>query len=70
MYKVFVTIPFGVDDTYYCEYSGIEYATYHSAKIEQEQALIDDKVISANIEQIDNTGWDDIQYNTPNNLYL
>lgn len=70
MYKVYVTIPFGIDDTYYCEYSGINRSTYHSAKIEQEQAKLDDGVISATIECIDNTGEDDIQPNTMNSLYL
>lgn len=27
IYIVYVTIPFGVDDTLYCEYSGIEHYT-------------------------------------------
>ena len=30
-YKIFVTIPFGYDDTLYCEYNGIEYDTLEAA---------------------------------------
>ena len=26
-YVIMVTIPFGLDDTYFCEYSGIEHKT-------------------------------------------
>lgn len=70
MYRVYVTIKFGIDDTYYCEYSGIDHATYHSANIEKEQALMDDGVLSANIEYIDSTGWDDIQPNVRNDIFL
>ena len=31
-YKIFVTIPFGYDDTLYCEYNGVEYDTKEDAE--------------------------------------
>ena len=32
-YKVFVTIPFGIDDTLYTPYSEIEHTNYEDAKV-------------------------------------
>lgn len=38
VYVVYVCIPFGIDDTLYVEYSGIEHNTYKDAKEEQKKA--------------------------------
>jgi len=38
VYVVYVCIPFGIDDTLYVEYSGIEHNTYKNAKEEQKKA--------------------------------
>ena len=50
-YIVMVTIPFGIDDTYYCEYSGIEHNCLSKAIIEKDKALKEHEVISATIER-------------------
>ena len=50
-YIVMVTIPFGIDDTYYCEYSGIEHSCLSRAIFEKEKALKETNVISATIER-------------------
>ena len=49
VYKVMVTILFGVDDTYYCEYTGIEHYNRESAESELIQAQKEDGVIYASI---------------------
>lgn len=53
-YKVFVTIPFGVDDTLYTPYSEIEHTNYKDAKAEYEKAKADEQVIYACIRKIEN----------------
>lgn len=50
IYKVFVTIPFGIDDTLYCAYTEIEHTNIEDAKAELKKAKADDRVISAVIE--------------------
>lgn len=49
-YKVFVSIPFGIDDTLYTPYSEIEHTNYKDAKKEYEKAKADENVIYAKIE--------------------
>ena len=49
-YKVMVEVPFGIDDTLYCEYTGFEYESYEEAKDELQVAENDSKVIYAKIE--------------------
>lgn len=49
VYKVMVTIPFGVDDTYYCDYTGIEHHNRESAESELIRAQNDIGVIYASI---------------------
>ena len=44
MYKVFVTIPFGIDDTYYCEYTGVVHNNINSAYKEALRAKNDDTI--------------------------
>ena len=51
MYIVMVTIPFGIDDTYYCEYSGIEHSTRKEANKELIKAAYDPQVLRAQIEK-------------------
>lgn len=53
-YKVFVTVPFGIDDTFYTPYSEIEHTNYEDAKAEYKKAKADEKVIYAKIES-----WED-----------
>ena len=50
-YVVMVTVPFGIDDTYECEYSGIEHASLGRAIIEMDKAKKHKEVISARIER-------------------
>lgn len=50
-YVVMVTIPFGVDDTYECEYSGIEHNSLSKAIFEKDKALKHHEVISVRIER-------------------
>ena len=50
IYMVFVSIPFGIDDTLYTPYSEIEHKNYKDAKEEYEKAKADEKVIYAKIE--------------------
>ena len=50
VYMVYVTIPFGIDDTLYCEYSGVEHDNYLDAKLEKDKADADPQVISSKIE--------------------
>lgn len=51
-YKVFVSIPFGIDDTLYTPYSEIEHTNYKDAKAEYEKAKADERVIYACIKRI------------------
>lgn len=50
-YIVMVTIPFGVDDTYECEYSGIEHNSLSKAIFEKDRASKERDIISARIER-------------------
>lgn len=50
-YVVMVTIPFGLDDTYECEYSGIEHNSLSKAIFEKDRASKEQGVISARIER-------------------
>lgn len=52
-YKVFVSIPFGIDDIFYAPYSEIEHTNYEDAKAEYEKAKADEKVIYAKIEMLE-----------------
>lgn len=47
-----VTIPFGYDDTYFCEYSGIEHDTIKAANYELNEAIYNKDVLSASIYEI------------------
>lgn len=49
-YKVMVNVPFGIDDTLYCEYSGFDYESYEEAEDELQKAENDPRVIYAKIE--------------------
>ena len=51
-YIVMVTIPFGYDDTYFCEYSGIEHDTIKAANYELNEAIYNKDVLSASIYEI------------------
>ena len=51
-YIVMVTIPFGIDDTYHCEYSGVEHDTIKAANHELNKAIYDKNVISASIYEV------------------
>ena len=50
IYVVYVTVPFGIDDSLYCEYSGIEHHNIADAKAEKAKADKDPQVISSKIE--------------------
>ena len=50
IYVVYVTIPFGINDTLYCEYSGTEHHSMVEAKAEKAKADKDPQVISSKIE--------------------
>ncbi len=50
MYIVKANIPFGPDDTYDCEYSGIEHPTREEAEKELEKAKKDENINFAYIE--------------------
>ena len=51
-FKIFVNIPFGIDDTLYTPYSEIEHTNYEDAKAEYEKAKADERVIYACIKRI------------------
>lgn len=51
-YIVMVNIPFGIDDTYFCEYTGIKHDTLNEAYKELQKAKNDIHVIYATIERI------------------
>ncbi len=53
MYIVRCNIRFGYDDTYDCEYSGIEHKTRDSAEKELKKAKAEDKVLYAYIKSTD-----------------
>ena len=53
MFKVFVEIEFGSDDTIGVEYTGYRYATYDEAKPELMEARKDPGTIFAWIEEVD-----------------
>ena len=46
----YVSVPFGIDDSLYCEYSGIEHHNIADAKAEKAKADKDPQVISSKIE--------------------
>lgn len=50
MYIVRANIPFGIDDTYDCEYSGIEHDTKEAAEVELMKAKKDHNINFAYIE--------------------
>ncbi len=54
MYIVRANIPFGIDDTYDCEYSGIEHATREEAEKELQEAKKDETINFAYIEGLEN----------------
>lgn len=54
VYVVYVSIPFGVDDTLYCEYSGLQHTNIEDAKKEKQKADKDETVIYSKIECWDN----------------
>ena len=51
-YIVMCTIPFGYDDTYFCEYSGIEHDNKKEAVKESNEAIHDKNVISVSIYEV------------------
>ena len=56
-YKIMVTIPFGKDDTLYCEYNGVEYDTLEAATEVFDNILTTgstySEILSKTIEEID-----------------
>lgn len=53
MYKVFVDVPTGGDDTLKGEYTGNRYATYDEAKPELMEARKDPAILFAWIEEVE-----------------
>ena len=53
MYKVFIEVPAGQDDTLHGEYTGNRYATYDEAKLELSEARQDPGVCFAWIEEVE-----------------
>lgn len=55
-YKIMVTIPFGADDTLYCEYNGVEYDTYEAASEVYDRIPVSStygEILSKTIEEIE-----------------
>ena len=57
VYVIYVNIPFGVDDTLYCEYTGVQHTNINDAEVEKEKADKDENVIYSKIEC-----WNDQNY--------
>ena len=51
-YVVMCTVPFGIDDTYFCEYSGVEHKTQKAAKHEAYEAIHNPDVKSVSIYEV------------------